>query len=123
MNLVITARPDTELPKTAHPYQLPAASADSVSRYLQRRDIPQSRIDSITRAAQGNWLVARSIVDLLSQDPNAKNVHDFVVLNELFEEMLVRCGATENDNTQNILAILGAAEFRPYSPNGFTVYC
>ncbi len=116
VNLVITARPDTELPKTAHPYQLPAASADSVSRYLQRRDIPQSRIDSITRAAQGNWLVARSIVDLLSQDPNAKICSDFVVLNELFEEMLVRCGATENDNTQNILAILGAAGSGPIVP-------
>jgi hypothetical protein len=71
VRLVVTARPDTELPPTASTYTLGSAPEEKVHQYLAQRDIAPGRRDEVVRTARGSWLVARVLADLLSEDPEA----------------------------------------------------
>src|SRR5207253_654773 len=71
LRLVVTARPDTALPKAASTYALTPATNEKVSQYLDRRGVVQARREEVTKAAKGNWLVARVLADLLCERPDA----------------------------------------------------
>jgi NACHT domain len=116
LRLVVTARPDTELPKAAATYVLAPAANEKVSEYLDRRGILQVRREEVTKAAEGNWLVVRVLADLLCERSDADIGAGQLALGDAYEEMLSRCGVTDNENAQGVLAILAAAGAGPLLP-------
>jgi hypothetical protein len=114
--LVVTAPPDTELPQTASTYVLGPAANEKMSQYLERRGVTQARREEVTKAAKGNWLVARVLTDVLCERPDADIDARQLALSDAYEEMLSRCGATSIENTQRVLAVLAAAGAGPLLP-------
>ncbi len=122
VRLVITARPDTELPKAVSPkavstYCLPPAADDNVLRYLEGREIPDARRAEIANASEGNWLVVRVLADLLCEQPDAEiRTMGQLALGDAYEELLLRCNAASDNGAQPILEILAAAGAGPLLP-------
>jgi hypothetical protein len=87
-----------------------------VRQYLERREIAEARRGEVENAAQGNWLVVRMLADVLSERPDAEIRAGQLALDDAYEEMLSRCGATGDDATQRILAVLAAAGAGPLLP-------
>jgi len=117
MRLVITARPDTTLPKAVSTYSLPRAADEDVIRYLERHGIPDTRRAEVADASQGNWLVARVLADLLCERPDAEiRAAGQLALGDAYDELLLRCGAASDNGTQRILEILAAAGAGPLLP-------
>jgi NACHT domain len=54
VRLVITARPDTELPNAAAMFSLPQAPEEEVRQYLERRKVPEARRGEVANAARGS---------------------------------------------------------------------
>jgi Tetratricopeptide repeat/NACHT domain len=117
VRLVITARPDTGLPNAAAMFSLPQAPEEQVHQYLERREIPEAGRAAIANAARGNWLVVRVLADVLAERPDAEiREAGQLALYDAYEEMLSRCGATNDDATENVLAVLAAAGAGPLLP-------
>jgi hypothetical protein len=116
MRLLVTARQDTELPKAATSYALPKASEEQVRRYLAQRTVPQERQAEIVNAAQGSWIVARVLADLLCEQPEAAIGASRLALADAYDEMLLRCGAAGDENVRRVLAVLAAAGAGPLLP-------
>jgi hypothetical protein len=57
VHLLITARPGTAVPASAHRMDLRAAPEDALNRYLRQSDVPPVWHAEIVERAQGNWLV------------------------------------------------------------------
>jgi hypothetical protein len=117
VRLLITARPDTELPKVASIFLLPQAPEKAVRQYLERRGVPEARQADVVIAALGNWLVARVFADVLAERPDAE-IHQAgkLALYDAYEELLSRCGATGKSDTECILELLAAAGVGPMLP-------
>jgi hypothetical protein len=109
VRLVVTARPDSELPKATSTYILTPAANEAVCQYLGRRGVVQARHEEVTKAAEGNWLVVRMLADLLCERPDADIGAGQLALGDAYEEMLSRCGAKGNENAQRVLEVLAAA--------------
>jgi len=116
VRMVITARPDTVLPKTALAYPLAKAPQETVLKYLEQRGIPHERREEAANAAQGSWLVTRVLADLLCERPDAEIGVGQLALGDAYEELLQRCGAGGNNDTRHVLAILAAAGAGPLLP-------
>jgi hypothetical protein len=117
VRLLLTARPDTRLPKAASVFSLPQAPEEHVRQYLQRRAIPEQRWIEVVGAARGNWLVVRLLADVLAERPDAEiREAGQLALYDAYEELLLRCGATGDDATQHLLALLAAAGAGPLLP-------
>lgn len=116
VKLVVTARPDTELPHTASSYVLAPAPDEKVRLYLEQREIPEARKLEIVRASAGSWLVARVLADLLCERPEASIGAGRLALGDAYEEMLSRCGATDDPHLQRVLEVLAAAGAGPLLP-------
>jgi NACHT domain/Tetratricopeptide repeat len=120
VRLIVTARPDTELPEAASiPYVLALAPAEKVARYLQERSVAQARQDEVIKAAEGNWLVVRVLGDLMSGHPDVEIQAGTLALGDAYEEMLSRCGA--NEATWRVLSIMAAGGAGPVLP--LTLLC
>ena len=120
IRLIVTARPDTELPAAAStPHGLAPAPAEKVVQYLERRAVAPSRREEIIKAAEGNWLVVRVLADLVSEHPNAEVQEGKLALADAYEELLTRCGA--NENTWRVLLVMAAAGAGPVLP--LTLLC
>ena len=117
MRLLITARPDTALPKAASIYPLPRAADEDVIQYLERRGIPDTRREEVADAAQGNWLVARVLADLLRERGDVEiRAAGQLALGDAYEELLLRCGAASDNAAQRVLEVLAAAGAGPLLP-------
>ncbi len=116
LRLIVTARPDTPLPKSASLYSLTRASDEAVRLYLQRRDIPLSRQTDVVASAEGNWLVARVLADLFSEQPETDVRTGQLALADAYDEMLLRCGADNDNATRRVLSVLAAAGAGPLLP-------
>jgi hypothetical protein len=114
--LIVTARPDTPLPNDYAAAGLSPASPEAVARYLEERAIVQTRRREIVTIASGNWLVARVLADLLGEDPSAEIRAGQPALRDCYEELLTRCGADDNNDTQVVLSVLAAAGAGPLLP-------
>jgi hypothetical protein len=122
MRLLITARPDTVLPKAASIYSLPRVADEDVIQYLDRRGIPEIRRAEVARAAQGNWLVARVLADLICDREDVEiRAEGQLALGDAYEELLLRCGAAADSATQRVLEVLAAAGAGPLLP--FSILC
>ncbi|MDH3459709.1 MAG: tetratricopeptide repeat protein [Burkholderiaceae bacterium] len=116
IRLVLAARPDTELPATAHTYRLGPATQDQVQHYLALRAVAPARQDEVVAAAQGNWLVARVLADLLRSDTEAPTRAGQITLGDAFDEMLARCAERHRQDLHPALALLAAAGAGPVVP-------
>ena len=116
VHLVVTARPDTRLPLQASIYVLALAPDENIRKYLERREIKQARQADVVQAARGNWLVARMLTDLLCEQPEAPIGSGQLALADVYEEMLARCGATDDKNFLRVLEVLAAAGAGPLLP-------
>jgi NACHT domain/Tetratricopeptide repeat/Caspase domain len=116
LRLVITARPDTEFPEVASRYVLSLAPDEKIGRYLARRGVPQSRQAEVVQSAEGSWLVARVFADLLCEQPEASIGAGQLALGDAYEEMLLRCGATDDESLRYVLEVLAAAGAGPILP-------
>ena len=87
VRVVITARPDTALPKKASIYLLGRAPEEKVSQYLEWRGLRHAA-KKVSRAAEGNWLVVRVLADLLCEQPDAGIGAGQLALGDAYEEML-----------------------------------
>jgi hypothetical protein len=117
MRLVVTARPDTEVPKRASVYSLARAPDANVSQYLARREIPEARWAEITNSAEGSWLVVRVLADLLRDRPDAEiRGAGQLALGDAYEELLARCGAARGEAISGTLELLAAAGAGPLLP-------
>lgn len=116
VRLVVTARPDTELPSVASSYGLGEAPEENVRQYLVRREVPHARCEEVVQAAQGSWLVARVLADLICIQPKAAIGAGQLALADAYEEMLSRCGATGDENVGRVLAVLATAGAGPLLP-------
>jgi hypothetical protein len=116
LRLIVTARPDTELPEAAsNSYLLDPTPAEKVVRYLEQRSVAQARRQEIITAAEGNWLVVRVLADLMNEDPDAEvRTGGRLALGDAYAELLSRCGA--NDNTWLVLSLMAAAGAGPVLP-------
>ena len=121
VHLVVTARPDTRLPLQASVYVLALAPDENIRKYLERREIQQARQADVVQAARGNWLVARMLADLLCEQPEAPIGAGQLALGDVYEEMLARCGATDDKNLRRVLEVLAAAGAGPLLP--FALLC
>ena len=95
---------------------LSPASPEEVAQYLERRAIVQARRDEVITIAEGNWLVARVLADLMSEDPGAEIHAGQPALRDAYEELLSRCGADDNNYTRSVLSVLAAAGAGPLLP-------
>jgi hypothetical protein len=117
MRLLITARPETGLPGPSSIYSLPRTADEDIVKYLKGRGIPDTRLNEIAEAAQGNWLVARVLANLLSQRGDAEiRTAGQLALGEAYDDLLSRCGATSDKAAQRILEVLAAAGEGPLLP-------
>jgi hypothetical protein len=95
VRLIITSRPDTALPKAASIYSLPRTPDGDVIQYLERRGIPDARREEVATAAQGNWLVARVLADLLCEQADVPiRTAGQLALSDAYEGLLLRCRVT-----------------------------
>jgi len=110
VRVLVTARPDTKLPEAASLFHLPQAPKDQVGHYLDRRRVPEERRGNVVDAARGNWLVIRVLADVLVDRPDAE-IREVgqLAFHDAYEELLSRCGASGNNDTQRILEVLAAA--------------
>lgn len=98
-------------------FSLPQAPEEEVRQYLERRGVPEARRGEVANAARGNWLVVRVLADVLAERPDAEiREAGQLALYDAYEELLSRCGATNDDATQRILAVLAAAGAGPLLP-------
>ncbi len=116
VHLVVTARPDTGLPRESSVYALAFVPDEKVCQYLQRRKVPQARQSEVVQAACGSWLVARVLADLLCDQPEAPIGAGQLALGDAYEEMLSRCGVTDDGNLRHVLEVLAAAGAGPLLP-------
>ena len=116
VRLVVSARPDTPLPRTASIYPLALAPNDKVRQYLIRREVPASRQDEVVQAARGSWLVARVLADLLCEHPESTISTGLLALGDAYDELLARSGATDDAGAEKVLVILAAAGAGPLLP-------
>lgn len=116
VRLVVTARPDTELPRTASSYALALAPDEKVREYLEQRKVPEARKIETVQASAGSWLVARVLADLLCELPDASIGAGRLALGDAYEEMLSRCGAIDDPHLQRVLEVLAAAGAGPLLP-------
>jgi hypothetical protein len=114
--LIVTARPETPLPNDCATAKLSPASREAVAQYLERRAVAQARRGEIVSIAGGNWLVAPVLADLLAEDPSAELRPCQPALRDAYEELLSRCGADNDDDTQIVLSVLAAAGAGPLLP-------
>lgn len=121
VRLVVTARPDTDLPRTVSSYALALAPDEKVRHYLEQRNVPEARKMEIVQASAGSWLVARVLADLLCEQPTASIGAGRLALGDAYEEMLSRCGATDDPNLRRVLEVLSAAGAGPLLP--FSLLC
>ncbi|MFO1096863.1 MAG: caspase family protein [Xanthobacteraceae bacterium] len=121
MRLVVTARPDTSVPVHPAVYFVPRAADSDVLQYLQKRGTPATRIDRVIKTAEGNWLIARVLADVLKEKPDADiRAEGQLALSDAYEELLLRSGA-KNEETQRVLQVLAAAGSGPLLP--FPILC
>jgi hypothetical protein len=117
--LVITARPDTPLPRGTRRLTLGRVDDIYLESYLRRRRIPDPTITALVRQAEGNWLVARVLADLAAEGavPAAGLP---TTLEAAYEQDLQRAGLDDPDTwTQQlrpVLAILTVAGVGPVLP-------
>ncbi len=116
VRLILTARPTTRLPEGAVVHTLALATKNELRCYLQERAIRPDRFEEILITAKGNWLVARVLADLLSDDPDTPLTSGQLALADAFEELMARCQATTNPDTQTVLVLLAAAGAGPVLP-------
>ncbi|PTR09165.1 tetratricopeptide repeat protein [Nitrosospira sp. Nsp5] len=116
VRLLVTARPDTELPPGASSYSLAFAPDEKIHQYLERRGTPPARQGEVVQAAEGSWLVARVLADLLGEQPKAPIGAGGLALGDAYEEMLSRCGAADDESLRRVLEILAAAGAGPLLP-------
>ncbi|WP_052494251.1 tetratricopeptide repeat-containing protein [Nitrosospira sp. NpAV] len=114
--LLVTARPDTELPSEASSYTLAFAPDEKIHQYLERRGTLPARQVEVVQAAEGSWLVARVLADLLGEQPEAPIGAGQLALGDAYEEMLSRCGAADDKSLRHVLEILAAAGAGPLLP-------
>lgn len=76
VRLVVTARPDTELPAASRTFDLGPATDESIEAYLARRGIPEVPRTEVIKVAKGSWLVARLLADQLVDDPSGRVIGD-----------------------------------------------
>ena len=120
LRLIVTARPDTELPEAASTrHVLAPAPAEKVVRYLEQRAVAPARQEEVIKAAEGNWLVVRVLADLLSEHPDAEVQAGKLALGDVYEELLSRCGA--NEDTRRALSVMAAGGTGPVLP--LTLLC
>jgi hypothetical protein len=120
MRLIVTTRPDTELPEAASaPHVLAPAPTEKVAQYLEQRAVAQARQEEVIKAAEGNWLVVRVLADLMSEHPDAAIQTGKLALGDAYEELLSRCNPTED--TWRVLSIMAAGGAGPVLP--LTLLC
>ncbi|SEK65570.1 tetratricopeptide repeat protein [Nitrosovibrio tenuis] len=116
VHLLVTARPDTDLPSQASSYVLGPAPDEKVQQYLEQRKIPRARQTEVMEAAGGSWLVVRMLADLLCERPEAPIGAGQLVLADIYEEMLARGSTDDDKNLRRVLGILAAAGAGPLLP-------
>jgi hypothetical protein len=114
--LIVTARPETPLLNASATVVLSRASQEEVARYLERRAIVQARREEVIRTADGNWLVARVLADLVSEYSTAEIHAGHPALRDAYQELLSRCGADDNKDARSVLSVLAAAGAGPLLP-------
>ena len=120
VRLIVTARPDTELPEAASVrHVLAPAPAEKVAEYLEQRAVAQARQEEINKAANGNWLVVRVLADLVREYPEVEIQAGKLALGDAFEELLSRCGASEE--TWRVLSVMAVGGSGPVLP--LTLLC
>ena len=117
VRLLITARPDTAIPKPASIYSFPRVTDEDVIKYLERRGIPDPRWKEVVNAAQGNWLIARVLADLFCEQADAEiRTAGQLALGDAYEELLLRCGTANDTAEHRVLEVLAAAGAGPLLP-------
>jgi tetratricopeptide (TPR) repeat protein len=124
--LVVTSRPDTPLPAGAHQIVIGPADADEIRRYLVQREIPEHHHEAVIGRAQGNWLIARLVADVLSADPekDPATIAGSRLVGE-YDAVLQGLGAAGPQRWRRelrpVLSVLAAAGTRPILP--FKLLC
>lgn len=113
VRLVVTVRPDTELPQASQPVDLGPAADESIGEYLAQRHVPDHRRPEVVEICKGSWLVARLLADQLVDDPSAASA---TTLSDVYEDMLQRSGTTGDHDILCILSLLAAAGAGPVLP-------
>jgi hypothetical protein len=114
--LLVTARPDTDLPHVIVRIPIATPSSEELKQYLNRRAIDSSRHNDILKVASGNWLVVRMLADLLHDDPRSDLEKLGLTLGDAYDEMLSRTCASSQPKTHGIFSILVAAGAGPAIP-------
>jgi hypothetical protein len=120
VRLIVTGRPDTELPEAAStPHLLSPAPAQEVAQYLRQRAVVQTRWGDIIKSAEGNWLVARVLADLMSENPDVDIRIGKLALGDAYDGLLSRCST--NGSTWHALPIMAAAGRVPVAGGNLVV--
>jgi hypothetical protein len=118
VRLIVTARPDIELPARTHILTADPAARVHLERYLSRRGVRSELVPVITDRAAGNWLVARLVADVALDSETAVGLYP-ATLSDGYREELRRAGADEPvqwAKVRPVLAALAVAGVGPVLP-------
>ena len=113
VRLIVTCRPDTDIPATSQAMELADAAPETLIAYLQTREVMEEYHQAIIERAEGNWLVASQLADITLQTP------DFAIgdlptgLVDIYDFQLSRAGASDKGRWESelrpVLAPLAAS--------------
>jgi tetratricopeptide (TPR) repeat protein len=108
IRLVVTARPDTQLPSSQRLLTLDRVASIYIERYLEQRKVPPDRASGILHQVAGNWLVARLLADLATE-VDASPMGPPRTLYTAYRDELLRAGADDPASwTQALRPVLAA---------------
>ena len=124
VRLIMTARPDTDLPDGPHVLRVDKADDALVSAYLAQRGVPPALHAAIVERGGGNWLVTRLLADLALTSPGlgpgAFPADLKAKMAAIYAENLRRAGASSTDRWRRelrpVLGVLAAAGVGPVLP-------
>jgi hypothetical protein len=120
VRLVVSSRPDTNLPVGAEVQELDQASDDELMAYLDRRDVPFEYRQSILEQAEGSWLIARLLADLAVKS-NLKPDELPGELVEIYDRILENAEARQKNarwrkQLRPVLSVLAVSGIGPVLP-------
>ena len=120
IRLVVSSRPNNELPVGAKKRLLNLAGENEITAYLDRRDVPSSYLKSIVDRAEGSWLIVQLLADFAIEGTLKPNELPGNLI-EVYDQVLLNIGARQRNSfwrkqlrpILSILAVSGAGPILP----------
>jgi tetratricopeptide (TPR) repeat protein len=120
VRLVVSSRPDTNLPVRAKVQELGQASDDELMAYLIRHDVPSAYRQAILEQAEGSWLIASLLADL-AMKANLEPDELPSELVKIYDRLLEDAEATQRnirwrEQLRPVLSVLAISGIGPVLP-------